>query len=98
MESFVYIPPLSVVELRRPDARLGLHQPEGRKQIPTGEYVVKVLPTIGIERLECGVVIYDGDIVNVREWREAVKRFFPKPRVRLVELRADGQRLQRPFT
>ena len=48
-------------------------------------------PTIGIKSLNPGVVIYDGDIVHARKWREVFERFLPKPNVGLVGLRPDGQ-------
>ena len=74
MESIVYVPPPSVGGSRRADARLDLYRSEGRKQISASEYTVEIFPTIGIERVSCGVVIDDGDVVHIGKRRKAVER------------------------
>ena len=66
-----------------------MHRFERREQVRASEDVVEVLPTIGIKRLDSGVVIYDRDVVHARERREVFERFHPKLGVRLVDLRPD---------
>jgi hypothetical protein len=66
---------------------------ENRKQISAGKNAVEVLPTIGVERLRCRVVVYDGDVVHVWERREVFECFHPKDSICLTELRTDRQRL-----
>ena len=70
---------------------MDIHRFEGRKQIPTSEHAVKVLPAVGIKRPNCGVVAYDGDMVHTWKRREASERFFPKLSIGLVGLRPNGQ-------
>ena len=86
-----YTPPPMGTKLLRPAARMDIHFFESRKWLSTGEQAVEVNPAIGIKRLNSGVVIYDGDIVHARKWREVFERCFPKPDVGLVGLRPDGQ-------
>ena len=92
-EGAIEHPHPSVTELYRPDARLDLHHFEGRKQILTDEYAIEILPTVGSDRLDCGVVVHDGDVAHAGKHGEAVESFSPKPSVCLVELWPDGQGL-----
>ena len=76
-----------------PDARLDMHHFEGRKQILADKYAIKILPTVGGNLVDRGVVVHNGDIAHAGEHREAVERFSPKLSVRLVELWPDCQGL-----
>ena len=61
------------------------------KQIFASEDAIEVPPTICIERLRPGVVVYDSDVVHARERGEVFECFHPKFGVRLVDLRPNCQ-------
>jgi len=89
----VYSPPPSVTKLMRLDTRLDLYRFEGRKQILADKYAIEILPTVGSNRLDRGVVVHDGDVTHMGKHREAIERFSPKLSVCLVELWPNGQGL-----
>ena len=66
---------------------------ECREQISAGEYAVEVLPTIGIELIGFGVMIYDGNVVHMCKRGKVFEGFHQKLGVRLVDFRPDCQGL-----
>ena len=90
------LPPLSTMRSRSA-ARLNMHRFQSRKQVPTGECAVEVLPTIGVKRLSRGIVVYDGDILHAQKRGETSERFFPELGIGFVGLRSNCQRFQRPL-
>ena len=65
---------------------------ERREQILTRKNAIEVRPTKGVERLECRIVIHDGDGIQAKKWREVFEAFHPKLSICLDELWSDRQR------